>query len=232
MGSCRTFVAQARASPAPDERVVPLSAFVALASLPVCCRWNTSERACPPRTSKRRAIDRRAPCGKDPRSGGGRGRGRARVFLIHRRISFWHGMCGRYRDPFALDGELSVHHTCVASRDPAPRRDPSRIAVARAMTGKRPHQRRRAHRKAVMCAYPPHSARALQIRNISRLSAQAARPMQRDGQIIFPRPDPDNRRHAFHCPDKIRISKRFNALRTMEAGRVVVDARSTLSCFA
>lgn len=232
MGSGRTFVAQARASSAPEERVVPLSGFVALASLPVCCRWNTSERACPPRTSKRRAIDRRAPCGKDPRSGGGRGRGRGRVFLIHRRISLWHGMCGRHRDPFALRDESSVHRTYVASRASASRRDPSRIAVARAMSGKRPRQRCGARWKAVMRAYPPHSGRALQIRNISRLSARAARAMRHDGQIIFPRPDPDNRRHAFHCPDKIRMSKRFNALRTMDAVRAVVDARSTPPRFA
>lgn len=126
MESGRTFVVQARASSAPAESAAPLSGFVALASLSVCCRWNTSERACPPRTSKRRAIGRRAPCGKDRRSGSGRGRGGGRVFLIHRRISFWHGMCGRQRDPFALRGESSVHRTCVAMRNAASRRGPSR----------------------------------------------------------------------------------------------------------
>ena len=227
MGSGRTFVVQARASSAPDESVVPLSGFVALASLSVCCRWSTSERTCPPRTSKRRAIGRRAPCGKDRRSGSGRGRGGGRVFLIHRRISFWHGMCGRHRDPFALRGELSVHRTCITLNDAASRRDQSRSAGARTPAGKRARYHRRARRRAVVRAPQPHSGRALQIRNISRLSTRAARAMRRDGQVIGPCPDPDDPHRAFHCPDKIRISNRFNALRKTGTVRTAVDARAT-----
>ncbi|WP_155647506.1 hypothetical protein [Burkholderia territorii] len=145
-----------------------------------------SERTCPPRTSKRRAIGRRAPCGKGSRSGSGRGRSGGRVFLIHRRISFWHYMGHRHRDPFALRGESSVHRTSAASRDAASRLGQSRIAIALTTAGQGARHRCGARRKAIMRARPPHSGRALQIRNISGLSARAPLTIWYDGRIIRP----------------------------------------------
>ncbi len=103
----------------------------------VRCRSNTPERACPARTSKRRAIGRRAACGKGRPTSGARGRGRGRGFLIHLRISFAATCAARTRDAHASGGESSALHTRAALRDAAHERKQSRIAVACAVAGKR-----------------------------------------------------------------------------------------------
>ncbi|KWH20157.1 hypothetical protein WT59_04640 [Burkholderia territorii] len=92
----------------------------------------------------------------------------------------------RHRDPFALRGESSVHRTSAASRDAASRRGRSRIAIALTTAGQGARHRCGARLKAIVRARPPHSGRALQIRNISGLSARAALTIRCDGRIIRP----------------------------------------------
>ncbi|WAS56494.1 hypothetical protein MK974_25735 [Burkholderia ambifaria] len=114
-------------------------------------------------------------------------------FLIHLRISFAAICEARTRDAYTSGAESSALHARVALRDAAHERNRSRIAVAWTVAGKRARRPPRcaAHGRDTM--RPRHSGRALQIRNISNLSARTTPALHHGGEITHARPESDAR---------------------------------------
>ncbi|PFH19924.1 hypothetical protein BX604_6532 [Burkholderia sp. JKS000303] len=117
--------------------------------------------------------------------------------------------------------------TCMASREDAiGRRKPPH---------ERCEQRVRArgdtHRIAVVQIWPPCRERALQMRNVSHAPGQTTPSMQRIGEILHVRSEPEHRQRFAYCTDKIRISKRLKTRETRRGLRSPIDMHRNLRFF-